>query len=102
MVREQLDPLQKNISAPPCIYPWFFRYINPEGRVRVCVNQPLSTSKLCSNWSLKDFEQAEGEKKRRQLLTNHPDLSCFKTVCGGSLQARANEDANFLNLKGPS
>lgn len=101
IVLEQLNPLQKNIAAPPCIYPWFFRYINPEGRVRVCASQSLSSDKLCPSWNLKDFEQSEREKVRRQLLTNRPDLSCFKTVCGGALQARANEDANFLTLKGP-
>jgi len=98
---DQLDPLQKSIPAPPCIYPWSFRSINPEGRVRVCASLPLSTGKLCLGWNLKDFEQSEGEKERRQLLTRQPDLSCFKAVCGGALQARANEDANFLNLKEP-
>lgn len=98
-VREQLDPLQKSIAAPPCIYPWFFRYIDPEGRVRVCASLPLSAGQLCQSWNLKDFEQSEVEKVRKQLLINQPDLSCFKTVCGGAYQARANEDANFLILK---
>lgn len=102
MVREQLDPLQKSIAAPPCIYPWFFRYINPEGRVRVCASLPLSSGKLCPGWNLKDFEQSETEKARRQMLTNQPGQSCFNTVCRGAYQARANEDANFLCLKGPS
>jgi MoaA/NifB/PqqE/SkfB family radical SAM enzyme len=98
MVREQLDPLQRKIAPPPCIYPWFFRYINPEGRVRVCARLPLSTDPLCPSWNLKDFEQSNAEKVRRQLLTSQPDLSCFKTVCGGAYQARANEDVNFLCL----
>lgn len=98
IVREQLDPLQRRIAPPPCIYPWFFRYINPEGRVRVCARLPLSTSQLCPTWNLQDFEQSDAEKVRRQLLTKQPDLSCFKTVCGGAYQARANEDANFLCL----
>lgn len=102
IVREQLDPLQKKIAAPPCIYPWFFRYINPEGRVRVCASLPLSADRLCPDWNLENFEQSKTEKVRRQLLTNQPDISCFKTVCGGAYQARANEDANFLSLKCPS
>ncbi|WP_298435833.1 radical SAM protein [Geobacter sp.] len=102
MAREQLDPMQKNIAPPPCIYPWFFRYINPEGRVRVCANLPLSSGLLCPSWNLKDFEQSEAEKVRKKLLTKQPDFSCFKTVCGGAYQARANENANFLCLKEPS
>ncbi len=98
---EQLDPLHKSIAAPPCIYPWFFRYINPEGRVRVCASLPLSTGQIGPGWTLGDFEKSEVETMRKQLLTNQPDRSCFNTVCGGAYQARSNEDANFLCLKEP-
>jgi len=101
-VVSQLDPLRKNIAAPPCIYPWFFRYINPEGRVRVCANLPHSSSRLCPGWTLRDFEKSDPEKLRKQLLTNQPSMSCFTTVCGGAYQVRSNEDANFLSLKKPS
>lgn len=94
---EEVNDLINNCSTPPCVYPWFYRYIDPLGRVRVCSNLPLSTFRLNSNNKLDDFENSEDEIRRKNLLNKCVSNSCFSTVCKGAYLKRANDDINFLD-----
>lgn len=88
--------LKKKLPRPPCIYPWFFRYIDPLGRIRVCANLPLSNSKFGNGYSFSDFDKSDEEVTRRYLLRKSPSESCFVKVCKGAPLRRANDDINFL------
>jgi MoaA/NifB/PqqE/SkfB family radical SAM enzyme len=94
--QKNMDAIKNNVSHPPCIYPWFFRYINPLGAVRVCACLPLSEVKLSEHFTLKDFEKSSEESNRRRLLCKHPYESCFANICNGFYLKRANDDVNFL------
>lgn len=85
-----------NISSPPCIYPWFFRYIDPLGRIRVCSNLPLSDYRITSEHGIDEFINSEEESKRRALLRKGSIKCCFVSVCDGAYLKRANDDINYL------
>ena len=83
------------VTNPPCLYPWFHRYIDPLGRVRICANLPLSSKRLGIDFSMRDFEGSPEETARKSLLCSKPSESCFGILCKGSPFKRANDDVNF-------
>jgi MoaA/NifB/PqqE/SkfB family radical SAM enzyme len=85
-----------NVPRPPCIYPWFHRYIDPKGRLRICANLPLSEEKLGDNYRLEDFENSPEEVRRRELLCKSPSQACFGLLCRESPLERPNDDVNYL------
>lgn len=94
--KTERKPSAPHILRPPCVYPWFFRYIDPLGRIRVCANLPLSQAGLGEKYTLKDFERSPEEVTRKKLLNTNPYGSCFEKVCHGAYLKRANDDINFL------
>lgn len=83
-------------SNPPCVHPWFSRYIDARGKIRICTSLPFSESSLSKHYSLKDFEKCDEERNRRKMLKEDPMKSCFANVCKGAYLSRANDDVNFL------
>lgn len=87
--------LQK-VACPSCLYPWFYRYIDPIGKIRVCANLPMSEMSLSNSCSMNDFEKSEEEVTRKYLLRKRISESCFTTICKGGSLKRSNDDVNFL------
>ncbi len=89
----------KYIPSTPCIYPWFYRYIDPRGKIRVCQHLPLSSENINGKYTMKDFENSEEERRRKDLLKTSPSDGCFKHVCDGAPLNWVDDDVNFIKTQ---